>query len=180
MWSWVYSTLRLCWHTNNPSNHLVWKQRWESVFRNRDDTGAFSLFGISDNFLGLFKPILFKLWLLTKILFFSLGPLIILVTLKKSLELIITVEESLELLKTPQGFSNIPLMMWSIRLFLLDPHLCGFRVLILLTNYRVSRYFSFIPHTYSWHSSWSNYYRNLWATVDTFLFFCPLTYDDFL
>ena len=68
-------------------------------------------------------------------------------TINNSLDLLITVENSLEILKTPQGFSYIPLMMQSLRKYLLDPHFCGFRVLVLLTNYRVPRYFTILDYT---------------------------------
>ena len=69
-----------------------------------------------------------------KLLILALRPSRILITFKNSLDLLITVENSLEILRTSRGLSYIPLMMWSLRRFLLDPHLCGFRFLDLLTR----------------------------------------------
>ena len=89
----------------------------------------------------------FKLWLLTTDLILALGISIIIITLNNSLDLLMTIENSLEILKTTRGFSYILLVVWSLIYILLDPHLCGFRVLVLLTNYRVTRYFTVLSHT---------------------------------
>ena len=101
-----------------------------------------------------------------------------LLTLKNSLDNLITIENSLDLLRTPWVLLYLPLMMWSLRRFLLDPHLCGFRVLVLLTNYGVTRSFTVSPCTYSSQGSQCNFYRNLWDTMDTLLFSHPLIHDD--
>ena len=95
-------------------------------------------------FLCLFKPIFYELWLLNIILISVLGSLIILTTLKKYLYLLINTENSLELLIDPIGFSYLPLIMCILRRFLLDPHLCGLRVLVLISNYGFTRSFRFI------------------------------------
>ena len=124
--------------------------------------------------LGLLKQSPFQLWLLDKILILDIGPLIILLTLKNSLEPLINVEKSLGLLRTPQVLSYLFLVVWSLICILLDPHLCGFRVLVILTNFRVTRYFPVLTCTYSQQGSQTY----LWAMLDTFPIFCPHTYDD--
>ena len=75
----------------------------------------------------------------------SFVPSRILITLKNYLDIFITLEKSLELLRTPQVLSYLPLMIWGLRQFLFDSHLCGFGVLVLLTKYGVTRYFPFFP-----------------------------------
>ena len=70
-----------------------------------------------------------------KLLILALRPSRILITFKNSLEFLVTVYNSLDLLGTPRRLSCITLVMWSLRQFLMDTHLCGFRVLVVLNNY---------------------------------------------
>ena len=122
----------------------VEKQRWHWL-----------LFSVWDRWqlLCLLNQSSFKLLLLTKILILALGPSRSFLTLKNYLEIITTVENSLKLLITPRGLSYILLMVCSLICLLLYPYFCGFRVLVLLTNYGVARYFPVHPHTYSWRGS---------------------------
>ena len=58
-------------------------------------------------------------------------------TLKNSLELLITSKNFFYLLRSSQGLSYVLLMVWSLLCLLLDPNLCGYRVIVLITNYGV-------------------------------------------
>ena len=127
-------TLRVFSHINEPINQIFFNFI-RSMFKIDKKLVPFLCLGSVINFR-IIKQIFFEVVITDyNFNFFSLGPLRILITFKNSLEFLVTVYNSLDILGTPQRLSCITLVMWSLRQFPMYPHLCGFRVLVVLNNY---------------------------------------------